>query len=94
MLSHTERGKAFQVLCRDALKQALKRDVDMEVPIDIGGIRPHFFDLATPERDVVAECKAFTFTASGNNPTAKITAHEKRLDTCLQYLETSCACSS
>ena len=44
----------------------------MEVPINIGGIRPHFFDLATPERDVVAECKAFTFTAAGNNPSAKI----------------------
>jgi hypothetical protein len=44
----------------------------MEVPINIGGIRPHFFDLATPERDVVAECKAFTFTVAGNNPSAKI----------------------
>lgn len=61
MKSHTERGKVFQVLCRDALKEALKRDIEMEVPINIGGIRPHFFDLATPEHDVVAECKAFAF---------------------------------
>jgi hypothetical protein len=72
MISHTERGKAFQILCRDALKQALKRDIDIEVTINIGGMRPHFFDLATPERDVVAECKAFAFTAAGNNPSAKI----------------------
>jgi len=47
------------------LKQALKRDIDLEVPINIGGIRPHFFDLATAERDVVAECKAFSFTVLG-----------------------------
>jgi hypothetical protein len=50
----------------------LKRDIDLEVPINIGGIRPHFFDLATAERDAVAECKAFAFTATGSNPAAKI----------------------
>jgi len=73
MLSNAERGKAFQLLCRDALKRALSRDFDLEVPIRIGSGRPHTFDLATRERDVIAECKAFAFTASGNNPSAKIT---------------------
>ncbi len=73
MLSNTERGKAFQLLCRDALKLALVRDFDLEVPIRIGSGRPHLFDLATKERNIVAECKAFTFTAAGNNPAAKIT---------------------
>jgi hypothetical protein len=73
MLSNTERGKAFQLLCRDALRLALGRDFDLEVPIRIGSGKPHFFDLATRERDIVAECKAFTFTAGGNNPAAKIT---------------------
>jgi hypothetical protein len=73
MPSHTERGKAFQVLCAKALRQALNRDFDLEVPISIGPGKPHFFDLATPERDIIVECKAFTFTASGNNPSAKIT---------------------
>jgi hypothetical protein len=34
--------------------------------------RLNFFDLATPERDVVAECKAFGWTATGNVPAAKI----------------------
>jgi hypothetical protein len=29
--------------------------------------------LATKERDIVVECKAFAFTAAGNNPSAKIT---------------------
>ncbi|HUA00447.1 MAG TPA: hypothetical protein VMB02_08965 [Candidatus Aquilonibacter sp.] len=73
MLSNTERGKAFQLLCRDALRRALGRDLDLEVPIQIGSGKPHTFDLATRERDVVAECKAFAFTATGNNPSAKIT---------------------
>jgi hypothetical protein len=73
MISNTERGKAFQLLCRDAIKQALGRDLDLEVPIHIGGGKVHKFDLATKERDVVAECKAFTFTVAGNNPSAKIT---------------------
>ena len=73
MLSNTERGKAFQILCRDALKRALGRDIDLEVPIEIGGGKCHSFDLATRERDIVAECKAFKFTATGKNPSAKIT---------------------
>jgi len=73
MLSNTERGKAFQSLCRDALKRTLGRDFDLEVPIQIGSGKPHIFDLATRERDIVAECKAFAFTAAGNNPSAKIT---------------------
>lgn len=73
MLSNTERGKAFQLFCRDALKRALGRDFDLEVPIQIGSGKPHSFDLATRERDIVAECKAFAFTAAGNNPSAKIT---------------------
>jgi hypothetical protein len=67
MLSNTERGKAFQLLCRDALNRTLGRTFDLEVPIDIGGTKPHLFDLATRERDIVAECKAFAFTATGKN---------------------------
>lgn len=39
----------------------------------IGGGKFHSFDLATPERDIIAECKAFTFTVTGNIPAAKIT---------------------
>jgi len=73
MPSNTERGKAFQLLCCDALKLALGCDFDLEVPIQIGSGKPHLFDLATRERDIVAECKAFAFTATGNNPSAKIT---------------------
>jgi hypothetical protein len=73
VLSNAERGKAFQILCRDVLTRTLIRDFDLEVPLDIGGRKSHCFDLATKERDIVAECKAFRFTATGNNPSAKIT---------------------
>jgi hypothetical protein len=42
MTPQAERGKAFQILCRDALKQALKqalkRDIDLESPISIGAL--------------------------------------------------------
>ncbi len=73
MLSNTARGRAFQICCRDALKRVLSCDFDLEVPIDIGGGKFHSFDLATRERDIVAECKAFKFTDGGNIPSAKIT---------------------
>jgi hypothetical protein len=73
MLSNTERGKAFQILCCDALKRALGRDFDLEVPLEASGGKRHSFDLATRQRDIIAECKAFKFTATGNNPSAKIT---------------------
>jgi hypothetical protein len=73
LTSHTAKGRAFQLVCRDALTRMFGRDFDIEAPIAIGGLRPHFFDLATRERDIVAGCKAFSFTATGNNPSAKIT---------------------
>jgi hypothetical protein len=72
-LSNTERGKAFQILCGAALKRALARDFDLEVAIGIGGAKLHAFDLATREQDIIAQCKNFDFTATGNNPSAKIT---------------------
>lgn len=70
---NTERGKAFQLLSREALKQTLGCDFDLEVPIQVGSGKPHLFDLATRERDIVGECKSFGFTATGNNPSARIT---------------------
>lgn len=73
MLSNTERGTAFQLRCRDALNQALNREFYLEVPIEIGGGKYHRFDLVPKEQDIIAECKAFSFTATGNIPSAKIT---------------------
>ena len=73
MLSNKERGTAFQLCCRDALAQLLNQEIEIETPIWIGGGKPHYFDLATRGRNIVAECKAFSFTRTGNTPSAKIT---------------------
>jgi len=71
MQSNTETGRAFQEKCRVALETFIGRNLDVEVRLMTTG-RLHFFDLATAERDVVAECKAFGWTATGNVPSAKI----------------------
>jgi hypothetical protein len=50
--------------------------------MQIGENKLHSFDLATEVRDIVVECKAFTFTVTGGNPSAKITT----LREAVQYL--------
>lgn len=67
--SNTERGGTFQLLCRDALNKALSRNFDLEVRIRVGNGKPHNLDLATRERDIVAECKAFAFIMMRRNAT-------------------------
>jgi len=54
-----------------ALHSLLDRPIDVEVSLLTDG-RSHFFDLVTRDRDVVAESKAFSWTATGNVPSAKI----------------------
>lgn len=73
MLSNAERGRQFQVNCLEALKQKTNRNFDMEVRINIDDSKFHSFDIATRERDIVVECKSFSYTISGNIPSAKIT---------------------
>jgi hypothetical protein len=47
---------------------------DTEVWFAIGSPpKEHRFDLASRSRSTVCECKAFSWTASGNIPSAKIT---------------------
>lgn len=73
-LSNAARGKAFQVRAVKALQLELGEPFDMEVSLPIGN-PPKFrsFDLASRSRRYVGECKAFTWTAGGNTPSAKIT---------------------
>ena len=82
MTSNTERGRLFQRKCREALELHFSKQFLLEVKVQIAENKCHFFDLATEARDIVAECKAFAFTASGNNPSAKITT----LREAVQYL--------
>lgn len=70
---HTQRGKDFQRLAAKALAQLTGASLLEEVRIAIGEpAKEHVFDLATPDLLLVAECKAFTFTATGKSPSAKI----------------------
>ena len=47
MISNAERGKAFQIVCRDALlSQRYGCDFESDVPIDIGGVKFQKIDLA------------------------------------------------
>lgn len=72
--SHAQKGRAFQLVARDALKQVFNRNFELEVRLAIGAEKLHSFDLATHDRTIIAECKAYSFTISGNIPSAKITA--------------------
>ena len=66
-------GKAFQ----DKVKQwfEVNRDTTLisECPIDIGTPpKPHKFDIADTYAQLVIECKCYTWTDSGNIPSAKL----------------------
>jgi hypothetical protein len=55
------------------LKEKFNTYFEQEVAIPIG--RPqkeHKFDLANSDRSIVAECKCYTWTDSGNVPSAKL----------------------
>jgi hypothetical protein len=71
--SNTDRGRQFQRLAINALCSWTGVDFEEEVRIAIGDPpKEHAFDLASMDRMHVCECKAFTFTAGGNVPSAKI----------------------
>lgn len=57
MPSQNDPGRRFQEVARKALQSKLNRPIDIEVSLPLPERRPHSFDLATVERDVVAECR-------------------------------------
>lgn len=74
MTSNVERGAAFVQLAKLELERRFGFPLQAEVPIAIGEPpKPHRFDLANEAQGVAVECKAFTWTASGRIPSAKIT---------------------
>jgi len=80
MISHVEKGKRFQEKCKQLFDSKLGKSLENEVRITVSDGRSHVFDLATAERDIVAECKAYTWTKSGNQPSAKITHLREAVD--------------
>jgi hypothetical protein len=71
--SHYEVGRGFQEVAAGVLAKELGEPLHMEVEMRIGTPpRSHKFDLASRSRRFVVECKAYTWTQSGNIPSAKI----------------------
>jgi len=71
---NTKTGRDFQFRARRAFEKAFGLEFDLEVKLPIGSpAKAHTFDLASANRAIVAECKAFAWTVSGNVPSAKIT---------------------
>jgi hypothetical protein len=71
--SSYEVGRGFQETAAVVLAKVLGEPLQMEAEMRIGTPpRSHKFDLATRSRQFVVECKAYTWTQSGNIPSAKI----------------------
>ena len=66
-------GKMFQMKVLQWLKNNHNGSFDLEQPILIGDpARPHKFDIADKTQHIVIECKCYTWTDSGNIPSAKL----------------------
>lgn len=66
-------GKAFQDKVQQWLEKNTQLHFAQEQPILIGTpARPHKFDLVDATESVVIECKCYTWTDSGNIPSAKL----------------------
>lgn len=66
-------GRKFQETVRVILKEKYNACFEQEVAIPIGHPpKEHKFDLANGDRTIVAECKCYTWTDSGNVPHYKL----------------------
>ncbi len=73
------KGAEFQKLVQHWFEMNYGVPFKLEVPIPIGSkqidpkeYKEHKFDLANEDRTIVIECKRYTWTESGNVPSAKI----------------------
>lgn len=66
-------GRKFQELVQTILTEKYNTYFEQEAAIPIGKPpKEHKFDLANNDRSIVAECKCYTWTDSGNVPSAKL----------------------
>jgi hypothetical protein len=71
---NTAKGRYFQMLASHALEKHFETTFDKEVSIEIGNPpKDHAFDLASSDGQIIVECKNYSWTASGNVPSAKLT---------------------
>ena len=66
-------GNDFQKMVLERLELFFDRRFQMETPIPIGDPpKDHRFDCVSEDRKIVAECKCYTWTDTGNIPSAKL----------------------
>ena len=70
---NTRVGRNFQKLVQMVLGEKYNTHFELEAAIPIGSsAKDYKFDLANTDRSIVAECKCYTWTDSGNVPSAKL----------------------
>lgn len=66
-------GRAFQEMVCRSLEEHFGVKFNQEVPMLIGKpAKDHRFDCVSEDKKIVVECKAYTWTDSGNVPSAKL----------------------
>ena len=66
-------GKEFQLAVKEWFEEAYNSSFEIERKIAIG--RPaklHSFDISSLDESIVVECKCYTWTETGNIPSAKM----------------------
>lgn len=67
------KGKYFQEKAAGILSKYFKADFDLDFGIEIGNPpKKHCFDLVSKDRKLIGECKNYSWTTSGNVPSAKM----------------------
>lgn len=66
-------GREFQNLAMKILQDHFKQEFEMDKPIPIGNPpKHHKFDCVSLNNQIVVECKSYSWTLSGNIPSAKM----------------------
>ena len=67
-------GREFQEKVKEWFEINEQLRFELEHPILIGvPAKPHKFDIVDESENIVIECKAYTYTSTGNIPSAKLT---------------------
>lgn len=66
-------GRDFQYKVKEWFEANTNLHFELECPIGIGKpAKPHRFDIADEDENVVIECKCYAWTDAGNIPNAKL----------------------
>lgn len=68
-----KKGAEFQKQVRNWFQEHYGTGFELETKIPIGNpAKDHKFDIVNPEKHIVIECKRYTWTETGNVPSAKM----------------------